>query len=645
MVPIPNLQPLGTFVATRADTFTPIGYGPIAPNWPGRTQWLGRHAASFSSADWEKKPLPEGFDPRYFQSAPPDQQVQEIRPDERIVLEFLHVEYARLVPPLPGLRPRVMVDRATGEHESVPLVADTLWIDTDRGICTVVWRGRIGLRHPQEAGRITITLDDVKPAASAPELPKVNVEEDAAGQTCVLGIDASKAVVSVMPFSGGHSVPNIPAARQSQIPLSDGALPFGAGRSLAGQRPVEAPIFEVGASAFAAPMPSKTADASARPPSRMPRATSTDSVAPPPIITKPPVLEPIAPPVAHSPWVPTDNAAGPRAAPMSIGQLLAASSTDVPAGHNSDKPAQAGPNPSASVEGDKPHIAKDAALGGAAAASNAAADEAARAGRKLWSGHVAIDLIWINTNSMGRIRKHPAWKEILSNVKVRPDDEDVDDDLPPGRRIGVKDRRDILAVLSRGEPIDVLGIEQALMAALDDDDGFSPPLVLAAGELTMRYDELETLKATLAALAPHASGDKRVEEAMAKVQEMFKMPWAQGANGVLEETTTNLRKLFGEVRKGIAQDRFEAQIEQTLLDGRHYRKRAVFGQPRLVGALWSMDGKQSLPVYLPDHLAKELPTLRRMHVRVIGDVRPRAEEGERSAAGLRVVAVGRGMSS
>lgn len=646
MIPIANLQPPGTFFTKRGDMFASIGYGPIGANWPGRTIWLGHHATGFSPADWNAKPLPEVFDPRYFQSAPQDQQVTDIRADERIVLEYLHADHPRLVTRLPGLKPRVVANRATGEYEFVQLAADTLLFDTDRGVCVVVWRGRIGLRHSREPGRISVTLDDAAQVEMGAKLPHVVVDDDAVGRTCALTVEVSKANAAVMPFAGNGAGPRIPPTRESKSAQVNSALPFGSGRAVG--YAAETPMPEPGGSTFAAPLVAKTPtlDTPPRtppPPPPLPRSISSEPVAPPPIVTKPPVLDPIAPPPAQSPWVPTEIALGGRANPMSIGQLLT-SAKEGSSQFNPESQVPFGPNGSVATDApEKPFPAKDAAIGGAAAASNAAADEAARAGRNAWTGRIAIDLIWVNTNSLARIRKQSVWKDVLANVKSRPDDDDVDDDLPPGRRLPPKDRRDILAIMSKAEPLDIQGIEHALRNALDGDGGFTPPLVLGEGELAMCYDELETVKATLAALAPHSGMDKRVDDAVIKVQEMFKMPWSQGANGVLEETAANLRKLYGELRKGIASDRFDQQVEQTLLDGRHYRKRTVFGQPRLVGVLSSRDGKQSVPMYLPDHLAKELPSLRRMYVRVIGDVRPRAEEGEKSAAAVRVVAMGRGI--
>jgi len=44
-----------------------------------------------------------------------------------------------------------------------------------------------------------------------------------------------------------------------------------------------------------------------------------------------------------------------------------------------------------------------------------------------------------------------------------------------------KDRRDVLAVLSRGEALDVEGVEAGADAGDGGEEGFVPPLVLVEG--------------------------------------------------------------------------------------------------------------------------------------------------------------------
>lgn len=223
-----NLQPPKTIVTKGSDTFAPMGYGPIAPTWPGRKQQLDRLSGTFSPAGWNERPLPENFDFEYFQAAPPDQQLERVRPDERLVLENLHPVHAHLETRLPGVCPRAVVHRASGEREDVTLVADTLWIDSDRGIACVVWRGSIGLRHPTEAGLVGVAL--VEPVAESIDesfvitIPPGIVDEDELASMTMVAPFGTKPKGPVVPFVGT----NFPERAKNPVRSSDdGALPFG----------------------------------------------------------------------------------------------------------------------------------------------------------------------------------------------------------------------------------------------------------------------------------------------------------------------------------------------------------------------------------------------------------------------------------
>ena len=169
MVALPNLQPPGTHVAYRGDFIAPIGFGPIAPSWSSRASRLGHGAAGFLPDRWHERVLPPGLDPAFFNVAPHDQRLREIRSNERIVLENLHRDHERLVTSLPGMAPSGVIERAGGSRSPLSLRADTLTIDTVHGLCTLVWRGSVPLSHPREAGRVVIALDGWQdPTSTAP---------------------------------------------------------------------------------------------------------------------------------------------------------------------------------------------------------------------------------------------------------------------------------------------------------------------------------------------------------------------------------------------------------------------------------------------------------------------------------------------
>jgi hypothetical protein len=155
---LPNLQPPGTFPARPGDFIEPIGFAPIAPTWPERWQRRQRVRPDWDHRRWEATPLPPELDPSFFNAAPRDQQLDVIRPTERILLENLHPDHPRLVTNLAGVAPVAELARAEGSPERFSLRCDTMVIDTDRGRCTLTWRAQIPIDDPARAGRVTISL-------------------------------------------------------------------------------------------------------------------------------------------------------------------------------------------------------------------------------------------------------------------------------------------------------------------------------------------------------------------------------------------------------------------------------------------------------------------------------------------------------
>lgn len=161
-IAVPNLRPPGSTVNGPKDTIIePVGFGPVAASWPSRAAKLGHNASLFMSPSWSKQPLPDAFDPSFFNCAPPDQQIESLRDNERIILENLHPEHQRLVTSLPGLRPHAFVERRGALPEDLTMACDTLWIDTDRSVCTLTWRGQVALDHPAQPGRVLIAMERI----------------------------------------------------------------------------------------------------------------------------------------------------------------------------------------------------------------------------------------------------------------------------------------------------------------------------------------------------------------------------------------------------------------------------------------------------------------------------------------------------
>jgi hypothetical protein len=151
-IALPNLQLPGEAINGRGARLTPVGLGPIPASWPWRRSLLCGEAP-WTGEVWLDSPLPPNWNFSFFNVGPPDQQLEELRPDEPIHLEHLHPDQPHLDTRLPAVRPCVFVERARGA-EALALRADTLWIDTNRLVQTVTWRGQLTLDENEESVRV-----------------------------------------------------------------------------------------------------------------------------------------------------------------------------------------------------------------------------------------------------------------------------------------------------------------------------------------------------------------------------------------------------------------------------------------------------------------------------------------------------------
>jgi uncharacterized protein YjbI with pentapeptide repeats len=203
-----------------AEPARPAGFGPIAKQWTPR-----KHFEAWSGRIEGGAELNPAFDFRYFHAAPPDQQIDFLRGDEWIFLEGMHPRLPSISSSLPSARGAARLYRTgrTGAHdpgEPVALVADTLVIDADRLICSVVWRGNAALRPGDMPARLRV-LAGVElpgrpipwPIPEAPRPAAVNPaaqqEPGTSGETLHLPSGAAQAFLGkpVAPFPLAEAAP------------------------------------------------------------------------------------------------------------------------------------------------------------------------------------------------------------------------------------------------------------------------------------------------------------------------------------------------------------------------------------------------------------------------------------------------------
>jgi hypothetical protein len=126
------------------------------------------------------------------------------------------------------------------------------------------------------------------------------------------------------------------------------------------------------------------------------------------------------------------------------------------------------------------------------------------------------------------------------------------------------------------------------------------------------------------------------------IHEIFKMPWVQGLAGVIEGLTAQVRELYAQGLRALPLRQLDAHIERTLLQQRHFQKRTVLGQSRIRCLLSSgSQGSPAVAAYLPEGLARDLPTFQRFTARIVAEIRPQLDQYESSAHALRVILLGR----
>jgi len=227
---VPNLQPTDTYFSSRDEFFAPVGFGPIASTWPSRAELLGRAAAPAGEGL-------EGHTAAYYNAAPADQRLTVLRENERIVLENLHPKYQRLVTNLPGYRPAMFVERAHGTVTRVTANADSLWIDTDRGIATLTWRALIPLAQKEGPGRVLVTLEPPGREFTWNDIIRLlanessNDDDEVVIDTITTSASLIHAAAAVLPFVARPDVTSTSPPRDvSRLPQNTD-LPFQAARS------------------------------------------------------------------------------------------------------------------------------------------------------------------------------------------------------------------------------------------------------------------------------------------------------------------------------------------------------------------------------------------------------------------------------
>lgn len=130
--------------------YQPAGFGVVGRAWAPRLALAGTYDHAWQQERWPG--LPEDFNFAYWNGAPADQQISFAPPNLRIELFNLTpaalTANGQICVELPGHRPFVLMRMHSGVMLPLPLLTDTLHIDTDA--MTVTLTHRISLPNPDD---------------------------------------------------------------------------------------------------------------------------------------------------------------------------------------------------------------------------------------------------------------------------------------------------------------------------------------------------------------------------------------------------------------------------------------------------------------------------------------------------------------
>ncbi len=659
---LPNIVPVGT--PFQATDVAPVGMGPLAPHWSLRSDLLRSHAATWRHGVYGSDlVVPDDLDLRYFNSAPSDQQLEGAMPGGlHLILEHLHPSGSRLSTYLPEIRPNV-VATIGARRETVPMIADTVLVDTDASRCTITFRAvlvlesanqQLGLALIDGSGTLAEALRTAELGVVDPLTPAIDVT-----QVGTVGLDkpslpfessAISARASLpdlqkgLPFSNqnvppppastpGHVAPPaaVPQAVMPPAPVPPAAVPppsaSGGGSSLA---LLGTPLRPPPASRIPPPGPSRPASVPAPPPVTVPQAVTV-----PHAVSVPPSVPPPA-------VVPATVAATARPSTPGSSAGVYGTVKERPTYLHSETPKRDG-GPIAPVA----HSQK-AAHEGALAASDAAAGIQTQPARKAPVETRAVseppppaperdlvEVIWHVQDIVEEAKRARALKHVFATgkekrVMLATDERGLEE---------TKKARELARLLGHPSAMsEMKALENAVHEVIDDSGVLIAALVLAHGDIAVRLDQRKVLEALIGMMKPLAGSDKNIAEAVENAQLFASNEWS--APKSIEIATTRLRETAAKAQREVAAAQLQATAERMVLEKRGFETRSVLGGEHVRGDFHLGTGS-IIPIYMPMACKDELPLFERFPARVVGEVRLKQDSQESAPIALLARAVAR----
>lgn len=142
--PLPNTEEPGLQVVSPVGVYRPMAFGPIGRNWKARARFAGTYDDRWLAESFPF--LPSDFDDRYYQAAPPDQQIAVPDAPLEVALSGLTPDGERRFT-LPHFEAPVHFFLRNEEREDHAARLDTIVFEPDEGRFTMCWRASQPLRR------------------------------------------------------------------------------------------------------------------------------------------------------------------------------------------------------------------------------------------------------------------------------------------------------------------------------------------------------------------------------------------------------------------------------------------------------------------------------------------------------------------
>ena len=134
---LPNTQAVGEEIRSPFGEYRPMSFGPVGRGWPGRIEYGGTYDQNWIDNVFPF--LPADFDERYFQMAPPDQQIDLPKGGEEVVLLNLTRQGRESFRLPPAALPITLFKDGDKSFEG-EIWPDTVLFDPENRRFSLVWR-------------------------------------------------------------------------------------------------------------------------------------------------------------------------------------------------------------------------------------------------------------------------------------------------------------------------------------------------------------------------------------------------------------------------------------------------------------------------------------------------------------------------